>query len=311
MKSLIRTPYGIYLQNALYSGLPYSMIPNTTLNEKLSILAGVAPPQNAYPQLKYFCIGNGGHQMAIGANNIPKHVPTQHLATDASLFKPMPFILREPQNDLIPQERALYALRREEQYNGKTFIAYYLRRIDYSLARVEMTLFTVDEKGNRLQEEPFVPDARNLNPTPQTLSSSGLNVIKGQYVSVETKIDLAFNPEQAAELRNVANIMYADEELAIVSEVGLVSGLDRNIQLTNSSTFKEVIAAQICHIAHTAHSAFAEDLGFKMAMSVAATEPLFKLDKAAINGITGTPNQPGGSGGNSPQPGNPPVNPGP
>lgn len=292
MKSLIRTPYGIYLQNVLYSGLPFSMIPFTTLNEKLNILKNIAPPANTYPQLKYFCIGNGGHEVSMGANNIPKVIPTQHLSTDASLFKPMPFVLREPQNDLTPQERALYSLRREETYNGKKFVAYYLRRIDYSLARTEMKLFQVDEKGNRIQESPFVPDSRNLNPTPQKLSSSGLNVIKGQYISVETNIDLIFTAEQAQELRNVANIMYADEELAIVSEVGLVSGMDRTINLTNGSQFKEVIAAQVCHIAHTAHSAYTNDLGFKMALAVAAAEPLFKLDKDAVNGISATPNNP-------------------
>lgn len=290
MKSLIRTAYGVYLQNCLYSGQPFQMLPNTTLNEKLNIQAGVEPPSLYYPQLKYFCIGNGGHMSSIGANNIPKSVPTQHLSTDASLFKPMPFVLREPNNDLTPQERALYALRREEEYNGKRFIAYYLRRIDYTLAKTEMKVFQVDEKGNRVSEAPFTPNQSNLNPVPQQISSSGLNVIKGQYISVMTNIDLTFTPDQCLELANVANVMYADEELAIVSEVGLVSGLDKNITIATqqnaNSSFTEVIAAQVCHIAHTNHSAMTDDLGFTISLSVGATEPLFKLDKAAINSVS-------------------------
>lgn len=291
MKSLVRTVYGVYLQNVLYSGLPYQMYPNTTLNEKLEILPGIAPPSSTYPQLKYFCIGNGGHQMSMGANNIPKTTPTQHLSTDASLFKPMPFVLREPNNDLSPQERALYALRREESYNGKKFIAYYLRRLDYAMAKTEMKIYQVDEQGNRISEMPFIPNKSNLNPTPQQLSSSGLNVIKGQYGSVTTHIDIVFTPEQCMELANVANIMYADEELAIVSEVGLVSGIDKNITIAGTglaanSQFTEVIASQICHIAHTQHSAVHSDLGFTISLNVGASEPLFKLDKEAINSVT-------------------------
>lgn len=291
MKALTRTAYGVYLQNALYTGLPFQMFPNTTLNEKLGILEGIAPPAHHYPQLKYFCIGNGAHRYVTNAQNLSKPMPLQHLGTDGSLFKPMPFVLREPNNDLSPQERALYALRREEDYNGKRFIAYYLRRLDTAASKTEMIIMEVDEKGNRLRERPFIPDKSNLNPIPQELSSSGLNIIKGQYVSVKTHIELEFTAEQCEELRNVSNIMYADEGFAIISEIGLVSGLDKNITiagtgLAGGSQFNEVISAQVCHIAHTYHSAVYADVGFTIDLDAGATEPLFKLDKEAINSVT-------------------------
>ena len=58
MKSITRTAYGAYLNNCILQGLPFKVIPNTTLNEKLGInkQQSLGLPQDHYPQLRYLCM---------------------------------------------------------------------------------------------------------------------------------------------------------------------------------------------------------------------------------------------------------------
>ncbi len=56
-----RTIYGVYLQTVKTVGIPFEMIPNTTLNEKLNIQAGVKPTANETPFMRYLALGNLGH----------------------------------------------------------------------------------------------------------------------------------------------------------------------------------------------------------------------------------------------------------
>ncbi len=129
-ENICRTVYGSALQTAKQLGLPYDVKANSTLNEKFGILSSVSLASDDIPNMRYFVIGNGGHQMTIGANNIAKPEPIQHLATDAALYNQIPFVLREPENDLSPSERLKYALRRSETHQGRPYYAYYLRRLD-------------------------------------------------------------------------------------------------------------------------------------------------------------------------------------
>ena len=279
MKSITRTVYGSYLNNAIITGLPFKVIPNTTLNEKLGINRDIslALPHNTYPQLRYFCIGNGGHQVQL-SNNIPKIVPVQHHSTDAAPFRMIPFILREMDNDIPPGTRQQYALRRIEDINGTSFISYYLRRLDTSKAKVEMNLITVDKDGTKTTK-PFIPNASNLNPVPQVISNTGTNVLEAKYVEVANEIEMIFTPEDAAELRKAANIMYNDEELSIISEIGLVSGVDKMVNVNmpgqGNIAVNEVIAAQMTNIFNTFRSCVVDNLGFKIIIKIGSNLPLW------------------------------------
>ena len=279
MKSITRTVYGSYLNNAIIQGLPFKVLPHTTLNEKLGINADVslALPHNVYPQLKYFCIGNGGHKVEL-TRSIPKITPVQHHSTDAAPFSMIPFVLREMDNDIPPGSREKYALRRIEEFNGSNYIAYYLKRLDFSTSKVEMQMINIEDDGTKTTT-PFIPNASNLNPVPQDISNTGTNVLAAKYVEVTNEIEIVFTPEDCQEMRNVANIMYNDEDMAIISEFGLVTGVDRrmnvNIPGAGSVSVNEVIAAQMSNVLSSFRSCAIDNLGWKLLIKIGNNLPLW------------------------------------
>lgn len=293
MDSITRTVYGIHLQDCQFMGIPFRMDPHTTLNERFGIQDGVSPVSGTLPRFAYFAIGNGGHTMSVGASGIWKPDPTVHEATSASLYKPYPFVLRLPENDLTVEQRKGYALRREEIYDGVRYIAYYLKRIDFSRVTVEMQLKTVKEDGT-VTTTPFVPTTANLFPTPPVLAPTGINITTANYVTAAAVVPLIINQVDTDELKNVANIIWHEIGAAIISEIALVSGVDKLIQAGGNGqtqfTFNEVIAAQVVSFINTFFSAEFSNTGTDLTIDVGATEPLFKLTTPVVTpGTTSTP----------------------
>lgn len=249
------------------------------MNQKFGIQNGTVPVSTERPKLGYYCIGNRGHQLVVGGEGIPKPEPVQHSATDAALYGHIPFVLRLVTNDLTSTERARYALRREEQHNGDTYVAYYLRRLDLTNVTPIMNLKTVTNGVE--QTTAFVPNSSNLNPTPPDIINSGVNVTDGQYVSASAVVTLSLTETDALELINVAKVLYNDEYYSIISEIGLCTGIDKVVQVTSSIggtfNFNEAIVVQIAsHIPAMIPLKFS-NTGTDITLSLGATEPLFSL----------------------------------
>lgn len=277
MENITRTVYGSYLQTCLLMGLPFNVKDSTTLNEKFSIATGILPDITDIPRMKYYAIGNGGHRMSVGGDGIAIPQPVQHRATDAACFNHLPFVLREPAADLTAPERAKYGLRREETHNGTRYIAYYLRRLELAGVVPAMEYKTVADGSTTTT--PFVPNASNLNPVPPELDSSGVNVTTGDYTSSTAKTTLALTPSEVTELLNVAEILYANDGYAIISEIALVSGVDKVVQSPSVGAtminFNDVIAAQVCSHINTFFPLKFSNNGVEILLDVGATEPLF------------------------------------
>lgn len=273
-----RTVYSAYLQTNQLMALPFLVVPFTTLNQRFDIQAGVLPAAGTLPHLGYMSIGNGGHGIKVGANGKPVPTPIQHRATDASLYEPIPFVLRLLSEDLTAVERAKYALRKEVQYQGRTYAAYYLRRIDLTNVVTVMEYRTVENGQTTITS--FVPDNSNLFPTPPDLNNAGVNVPTGDYVSASAKINIQMGAAEMDELIHVAEVIYEDPDYAIISEIGLVTGVDKVITVTGqggSYNFNECIAAQVAsHVAAFYPIRFSRN-GLEIVLDCGATEPLFKL----------------------------------
>lgn len=279
MEHTTRTVYGSYLQTCLKLNRPFVLQPYTTLNEKLGIQSGVAPAPGVYPSVKYFCIGNKGHANQIGADGIGLTVAAQHRASDAALFNQLPFVLREIANDLTTVERANYALRREETHNGLTYVAYYMRRIDMTGVEPE-TQYRANVNGS-VVVTPFVPTADNLNPTPVEIPPSGVGTVAGDYLIVNAEVNISLSAWEVAELMTAAEIIYGDSSYAIISEIGLCSGVDKAVTVTPSIgvpfNFNEVIAAQIStHIAVMNMVKYSNN-GVTRILSMGTNDPLFNI----------------------------------
>lgn len=287
MNKITRTAYGSALQSNLLFGLPMKWLEFTTLNELLGIEAKVYPPSTVDPRARYFAIGNRGHDFVKTAG-LTALKTFQHKATDSGPFGPIPFVLRELSNDLTVAERRRYGLRRLKEHNGVMYIEYHLRRLDLTTTTTELLYKTVKDDGT-VTQKPFVPTSANLHPEPQELSPVGVNTLAGDYVSAQALIPLSFSRAETAELINVANILYGDTSLAMVSELALVSGVDKDIQVSGvgntTFTFTEVIGAQIVtHMGMFFHAESSND-GMQLVMNAGSTEPLFNIGTPVINGF--------------------------
>lgn len=278
-ENITRTLLGSYLQTCLLTGAPFQVFPNTTLNQKLSIQANTLPSADQLPKMRYFAIGNAGHALAVAAGGRTKLAFLQHEATDFGAFGQLPFVLRTLDNDLTSDQQKLYGLRRLETYGGVQYVAYYLRRIDFTGVIPGMQLVSVVDGVSTVSS--FTPTAANLNPTPPTLDNAGVNTVSGDYAAAQAVVSVVMTAWDAAELVNVANVMYNDPGLAIISEVQLVSGVDKVVTSPaangGSINFNEVIAAQVVSHVSTFFAASVTTNGMTLVLDVGATEPLYRL----------------------------------
>lgn len=279
MRKITRTIMGSKLQTELLLGLNYTHVENTTLNEKFDIQADVLPPAGTMPKVRYFCIGNGGHRNETGADAFPYTTAIQHDVGDAALYRHTPFLIRTPDNDLDNTARANYGLRKEITVNGTPYIAYYLKRLDFTDAEVAL-LHNVVTDGV-VTSTPYIPTTANLSPTPPELPATGVVTTDGDYLSSSAILKLAMSSIDVEEYVNAITILYDNPAYAVISEIGLVAGVDRIVtvpQGAGSLNYQEVIVAQITtHLTAYYAVQYTND-GFDFRLELGGTESLFGVD---------------------------------
>lgn len=233
MEAIVRTVYGANLQTAQLLGVPFQVVPNSTLNDKFNISNASVLNSTDMPRMQYVSIGNGGHRMKVTGNNtlqVPE--PIQHRTTDAALYSHLPFVLRPIGNDLTASERERYALRRLETIAGEDYFAYYLRRMDLTGVAAQMEYKTV--VADVTTATPFIPTAGNLSPTPPVVVTGGSVSTSGDYVTASAIVYFNLDAFDIAEILNACNIIYGSEDYAIISEIGLCSGVDKIVTALDS-----------------------------------------------------------------------------
>lgn len=276
---ITRTIIGSRTLSALQQGKPYTHVPFTTLNEALGIHAGVMPTEGDTPRVRYYAIGVNGHVNRTGADGGHYPQARQHRPSDFGPYRQIPFLLRSPDDDLTPAERAPYALRKLITINGENFIAYYLKRIPIDNEPVKMLHHTVID-GQEVVV-PFVPDNANLHPTPVDPPPAGAVTTNGTYLSTSALMNIHFDANDVRELTEVAKIMFGSVERALISELCLVAGSDRVLSVTDpgQSAFNmnEVVQAHIVtHITGLWPVAYQSE-GFRYALDLGANEPLIDI----------------------------------
>lgn len=272
MKTTTRTVLGSAMQAAKYIGIPHVIVPKTTLNEKWNIAANMTLLEGEISATRYYGIGNGGHRLVVGANDIAYTDPIDHDASHFALYKHLPFVIRPVANDLTLEQRKQYAMRTQMTIGGAQYYVYWLKRLPVSESVVVMEK-TVD--GITV---PFIPDTSNLNPVPPQIGNTGTTPTTDAYLTASTGITVEFDAFDVAELINACKILYDNEQLAIISEMSLVAGVDRvvPIKTTNgaSAQFTEVIAAQTVSILSCYHNITENSEGFIKVLDLGEAEPL-------------------------------------
>lgn len=280
-------------------GLPYEMEPNSTVNECLDDPTVVpfqptpktlgmryAEPYNYTTdssQLKaqYLLIGNGGHGFIDDADNIPYPTTYPHKATDAGLFKMLPFVIRPVSDDLPAEIAANYRLRKTLFIDGVLYAAYFARKLNLTSTVLEKVIETV---ANGVKSTtPFAPTVNDLKPTRGAVG----NTTDGSYLKVYGTLELGFNEQECRWLREACALLYGNENKAIVSEIAIAHGVDKPITTRYSETgsqspiavsnsaIKEAVGVQLAVIESTHYPLVFDNGGFSETVNIGSGEPLF------------------------------------
>lgn len=285
--NVVRTCYSAALQTTKYLGLtPFVMLPNTTLNQKYGIQNGIAPSAGEMPSVRYMVIGNMGHYTIKASDGSDETANVLHRSNDAALYNGIPFVVREPGNDLPADQRELYCLRTEENYFGKQYIVYYGYRLTMTGVRPQLLEMTVVD--GVIQTEPYTPTVNDLNPVPPKIPNSGTVIGSNKTISASAIVKVNLTAEQIREITNAHRIRTNSNRSPIISEIGLCSGVDRRVTATGtggpSFQYLEVIACQVNVFIATNHPIGYNSNGLNLTFDIGGVEPT--LGSNAVNQAT-------------------------
>ncbi len=284
MKFVTSHIMGIRLQDIKLTGLPFTLVPNTTLNELFNVQSGVAPDPSVAPVMNYLSIANGGHVAGVAADGTTYPKLVNHGPRDCALINHLPFVLRLPTNDLDPITQANYAMRTQITVGGINYIAYYLRTI--SMVGVGVSLLENTVANGITTSVPWVPTSANLHPTPTIPSSTGSVTTSGDYVSVQEVLGVTFAQSDIDEFLNVATILYGTPDLAIISEAALVAANPKVISVSASGggtiTYTEAVAATICSSMSAYYHLPSLNQSLVLSFDVGGAESLYGVDGSVV-----------------------------
>ena len=225
VKSSQMSIYGLKLINAFLANRYYSVIPNTTLNEKFNIMTDQHIPKGTvehptFPKLRYFVIGTGGLDVI---NSNADYKMSGHRVLDAALFNHIPFILRPVINDITPEQRLKYRLRKELIIDGQYYYAYYAKVIDLVDYRdYNFIIKKVDGQDilSIMDEDSYT----FLNPVPYFKPTDKDAVLNVDTVINRYKMEFNLSVNEQIELQNVLSILQLDTTK--ITEIGVCHGYD-------------------------------------------------------------------------------------
>lgn len=280
MQKIVPTQLSNYLQVSSFLDTPFQQFEDTTLNQKFDIQASALLPPGSRPALKFYTIGIGGHGYTMGPNSIPLSQVIDHSSGDAGLYRHLPFVLRPINDDLTAGERSRYCLRKIVEVDGTNYVAYYGKRLNMTGVIPKMTKRTIIDDQTVIEE--YVYTEANLSPTPPEIPNTGAVTTSNEYLATSAIIPMPFTEADVAELYNVAEILFGDRRMAVISEFGFCTAVDAVVSINTPAgavTFKETICAQISTIISGHYEMIYNSKGFDFNLEVGAVQPLLATNQ--------------------------------
>lgn len=249
MNTVQQTGYGVKALIYKLFDLQPEIDTNSSINERLSIMASERPTINERIKMGVLVVGNRGHRNVQGTGGIAKTSIIDHMANHASLYNHMPFCVRRADNDISISQQARYALRKEQLIDGVNHYLYYGYRLNVSAADITVQLLKVTKENGQEIIEQFIPGQNDLAPVPVELPTSGAVTTSNVQLRARAMLQVRFTKNDIEEYVNGAKILYGgDEGYAIMSEFGLCTQADRTISVPSTAgvvQFKESIGTQV------------------------------------------------------------------
>lgn len=278
MKKSTRTIYGATLAAAQRSNEALPLFANSTLNQKFDVFKDELPAGKELPLVNYLAIGLNGRVVELTANGLYKSTAREYEPSWASLLKHIPFIMRPVASDLTASERSEYRMRRIEVHDGQSYACYYLRKQNLSAhsLRVEKRVVL----NGVVTPSAWTPTLADLNPVPLSPNPNQVMTTGNDYLSVSKKVPVVFTPTEIQEIMNCSNIIFGSPDYANVSEIAVVSGIERTLVGDFNGTardYQEVIYAQVCDFVKTFFSCPDSLDGATVNLDIGSNEPLLTL----------------------------------
>lgn len=280
MQKIVPTQLSNYLQVCSYIGYPVTAGPNTTLNQKLDIQPNAQIPPGKTPTLQCYVIGVGGHTYRMGNNDFPITQIIDHTSGDSGLYRGIPFVLRPVTDDLTVGEATRYCLRKMITVDGVNYYAYYGKRLDFTGVVPKMLKRT--EVDGQVESVDYVYTEANLSPVPPAIPNTGVITTSKEYLVSSAIVPMPFTEKDVAELYNVAEILFGDRRMAIISEFGFCTAVNADVSVNTTSgqrTFKEVIGCQISAHIGAHYELIFNSKGFDFKLEVGASQPLLATNE--------------------------------
>lgn len=275
MDSVQRTIFSAHLQTCKSLKRPFTILPNSTLNQKFNLFASEVPGVGEYPVLGYLGIGNKGANYDVTGTGFVLTTPIPHLPRHASLYNFIPFVIRDIANDLNSTERLKYRLRVPVTIGGNQYVAYYLRALTIDNISPAVELRNVND--GIITTNSFSPTLSDLSPTPPDLSNVDLNNPNGDYLVSTAKTTFMLNQQDINEILTACDIMFGDARYAVINEIALVHGVDKVVQGTFGNTvsnYTDIISAQVAAFLSQYHALTANTTQVQIELDIGSVEPL-------------------------------------
>lgn len=275
MYSVIRSIYSAHLQTCKLLNRPFTILPNSTLNQKFNLFPNEVPNVNEYPVLGYIGIGNKGATYDVTGTGFVLTTPIPHLPRHASLYNFIPFVIRDIFNDLNSTERLKYRLRVPVIIGETQYVAYYLRALNINNISPSVELRNVN--NGVITTNSFSPTLSDLSPTPPDLSNVNLNNPNGDYLVSTAKTTFTLNKQDINEILTACDIMFGDARYAVINEIALVHGVDKVVQGTFGNTvsnYTDLIAAQVAAFLSQYHALTPNTTQVQIELDIGSVEPL-------------------------------------
>lgn len=275
MESIVRSIYSGHLQTARLLNRPFTLLPNSTLNQKFNLFPNEVPAVNQYPSLGYIGIGNKGASYEMTSSGYVLTTPVPHLARDASLYNFIPFVIRTAANDLSATERLLYRMRVPVSIAGVDYIAYYLRTLD--LTNVVPTVELRNVNSGLITTTSFDPVLSDLSPVAPVIATSNLNNPNGDYLVSTAKIMFTLSQQDVTNIMDACNILFGDVRYAVINEIALCTGIDKIVQGTFgsvTSNYTDSIATQVAAYISQYHALSSNTTQVQIELDIGSSESL-------------------------------------
>jgi len=275
VESVTRTIFNAHLQTSRELSKPFTVLPNSTLNQKFNLFPNEVTNINEYPNLGYIGIGNKGASYEVTETGYILTTPIPHSPKHASLYNFIPFVVRDINNDLSSNERLKYRMRVPLMVGGTQYVAYYLRTLD--LANVIPGVELRNVNNGTITTNSFEPSLSDLSPIPIDISNVNLNNPNGDYLASTAKVLFTLNQQDITEILNACDLLFGDPRYAVINEIALCTGLDKVLQGTfgnSNSNYTDVIVTQVAAFISQYHALTANTTQVQIELDIGSVESL-------------------------------------